>query len=73
MASELLRIVLLRLMRVAVAAHQATRWLTGDPAYETYLRHWHSHHAGQGAQPLSRKAFFQQRTRDKWNGIKRCC
>jgi uncharacterized short protein YbdD (DUF466 family) len=47
--------------------------LNGDAAYDRYLQHWRQQHARQGAQPLSRKAFFAAETQRKWNGIKRCC
>lgn len=45
----------------------------GDAAYQRYLTHWTAHHAHEGGQPLSRKAFFAAETQRKWNGIKRCC
>ncbi len=51
---------------------RALRTLSGDDAYERYLVHWHTHHAGEGA-PLDRKAFFKTELERKWNGIKRCC
>ncbi|MBS3964313.1 MAG: YbdD/YjiX family protein [Methylomonas sp.] len=49
------------------------RRLNGDLAYQSYLAHWHDHHAASGQAPLTRKAFFAEETRRKWNGIKRCC
>lgn len=59
------------------------RRLTGDDAYEQYLKHFaenHSeHHANQTAptedahMPLSREAFFKEWQDKKWKGIKRCC
>jgi uncharacterized short protein YbdD (DUF466 family) len=52
------------------AAAGALRALSGDDAYERYLRH-HSHaHAGE---PLSRRAFYLEREERKWSGVSRCC
>jgi uncharacterized short protein YbdD (DUF466 family) len=48
------------------------RTVTGDDAYERYLAHWRTQHAGEGS-PLDRKAFFRSELERKWNGIKRCC
>lgn len=48
-------------------------YLNGEAAYRRYLSHWQKHHAHQGGQALSRKAFFAAETQRKWNGIKRCC
>jgi uncharacterized short protein YbdD (DUF466 family) len=48
---------------------QLLRELTGDAAYEHYLReHTCSTHA-----PLSRREFYIQRQNRKWSGIQRCC
>lgn len=52
---------------------QCWRRLNGDVAYERYLQHWCKHHVGEGAEPLSRKAFFAAETQRKWSGVKRCC
>ncbi len=54
------------------------RRLTGDDAYEQYLKHFAEHHAGQNeptddTAPLSREAFFKEWQDKKWKGIKRCC
>jgi uncharacterized short protein YbdD (DUF466 family) len=62
------------------------RRLTGDDAYEQYLRHFaenHSEHradpsdsaasAEDAHMPLSREAFFKEWQDKKWKGIKRCC
>ncbi len=48
------------------------RHLSGDDAYERYLQHWRTHHAGEAA-PLDRKAFFRTEQDRKWSGIRRCC
>jgi uncharacterized short protein YbdD (DUF466 family) len=47
------------------------RRLSGDDAYERYLRQ-HAEH-GHQEKPLSRKAFFKQWQDNKWKGVKRCC
>jgi len=59
------------------------RRLTGDDAYEQYLKHFAENHAvhrvNQTDQaedtpvPLSREAFFKEWQDKKWKGIKRCC
>jgi uncharacterized short protein YbdD (DUF466 family) len=45
----------------------------GEAAYQRYLHHWQQQHADVGGRPLSRKAFFAEETRRKWNGVRRCC
>ena len=54
---------------------QNLRQLSGDDAYERYLRHHAEFHASTvDAQPaLSRQAFFKLWQDEKWKGIKRCC
>ncbi len=47
------------------------RRLSGDDAYECYLKHQREHH--QDVPPLSKAAFFREWQDEKWNGIKRCC
>jgi uncharacterized short protein YbdD (DUF466 family) len=47
------------------------RRLSGDDAYERYLRHHAEHHTGEP--PLSRVVFFRQWQDHKWKGVKRCC
>jgi uncharacterized short protein YbdD (DUF466 family) len=59
------------------------RRLTGDDAYEQYLKHFaenHSEHRADSAAPaedalipLTREAFFKEWQDKKWKGIKRCC
>jgi uncharacterized short protein YbdD (DUF466 family) len=59
------------------------RRLTGDDAYEQYLKHFaenHSEHLADSADvakdeltPLTREAFFKEWQDKKWKGIKRCC
>lgn len=48
------------------------RHLSGDDAYERYLKHWHARHAGEGS-PLDRKHFYKAELERKWQGIRRCC
>lgn len=56
---------------------QSIRQLSGDDAYERYLKHYVEHHAESGAENavplLSREEFFKQWQDGKWKGIKRCC
>lgn len=51
------------------------RRLSGDDAYEQYLKHHAEFHASSVDAPavLSRKAFFEYWQKSKWEGIKRCC
>ncbi|MDD5266496.1 MAG: CstA-like transporter-associated (seleno)protein [Methylococcales bacterium] len=53
------------------------RRLSGDDAYEQYLKHYARYHqADEGHechQPLTKADFFKQWQNEKWNGIKRCC
>lgn len=51
---------------------QAVRQLSGDDAYERYLKHHAQHHALED-EPLSKQAFFKQWQDAKWHGVKRCC
>lgn len=57
---------------------QSIRQLSGDDAYERYLKHYAEHHAGserpENMPPLlSREEFFKQWQDGKWKGVKRCC
>ena len=51
------------------------RQLSGDDAYERYLKHHAAFHANTvDARPaLSRKAFFALMQDENWKGVKRCC
>lgn len=51
---------------------QGVRRVSGDDAYEQYLKHYAVHHSGEG-EPLSRADFFKAWQEKKWTGIKRCC
>ena len=56
---------------------QMLRRLSGDDAYEQYLKHYALHHQTADGHachpPLSKAEFFKQWQDEKWNGIKRCC
>ena len=59
---------------------QMVRRLSGDDAYEQYLKHYEEHHQGDDAVAdqttetmLSREEFFKQWQDKKWKGVKRCC
>lgn len=58
-------------MRSRIAAFwRALRQLTGDDAYDRYVRA----HSPQCQHPvLSRRAFYAQREQSKWSSIQRCC
>ena len=53
------------------------RELSGDDAYERYLKNFHKLHAHDEQHacdtPLSKAEFFKQWQDEKWQGIKRCC
>jgi len=53
------------------------RRLSGDDAYEQYLKHYARQHQTSATHechpPLSKADFFKQWQNEKWNGIKRCC
>jgi len=51
------------------------RELSGEDAYERYLKHHATFHANSvDVKPaLARKAFFELMQDDKWKGVKRCC
>ena len=51
------------------------RELTGDDAYERYLKHHAEFHkTSVDASPaLTRKAFFILMQDKKWQGVNRCC
>lgn len=47
------------------------RRVSGDDAYERYLRHHAEAHPRETA--LGRKEFFRREQERKWNGVRRCC
>jgi uncharacterized short protein YbdD (DUF466 family) len=54
---------------------RGVRQLSGDDAYERYLKHHAEFHAisVDAPPPLSRKEFFQRWQDSQWKGTKRCC
>jgi uncharacterized short protein YbdD (DUF466 family) len=50
---------------------EVIRQLSGDDAYERYLRHHARAHPDEP--PLSRTVFFRREQDRKWNGVRRCC
>lgn len=53
---------------------QGVRQLSGDDAYERYLRHYVQCHQNEIGEPPLRKAeFFKQWQDRQWRGINRCC
>ncbi len=47
------------------------RQISGDDAYERYLKHHAEAHPGEP--PLACKDFYQRELERKWSGVKRCC
>ena len=59
---------------------RGVRRLSGDDAYEQYLKHYDEYHSAEHhpsdepvEPPLSKEAFFKQWQDNKWKGVKRCC
>ncbi len=67
------------MLRKVKAFWRIMRRLSGDDAYEQYLRRYALHHQTEAAHeheyhaPLSKADFFKQWQDEKWNGVKRCC
>jgi len=57
--------------RWLAAGWRYLRAVSGDDAYERYLAHHSTEHPDRP--PLTRKAFFAERQRQKWTGVTRCC
>ena len=55
----------------AACVWRGLRTASGDDAYERYRAHQAARHAGEPA--LSRRAFYEDTQRRKWNGVSRCC
>ncbi len=63
-------------MKTLHSAWKILRRLSGDDAYERYLKHFAEHQPDYihiCEKPLTKKAFFKQWQDEKWNGVKRCC
>lgn len=54
---------------------QGARQLSGDDAYEQYLKHHAAFHASavDAPPPLSRRDFFKLWQESQWKAVKRCC
>jgi uncharacterized short protein YbdD (DUF466 family) len=50
---------------------QWIRSVSGDDAYDLYLKH-HAH-AHPGSPPLTRRAFYDEQQARKWSSVNRCC
>jgi len=63
------------MLKRASTLWQNIRQLSGDDAYERYLKHYVEHCAAQEnlEPPLSREAYFKQWQDNKWKGTRRCC
>ena len=58
-------------LRWFAAGWSYLRTVSGDNAYERYLAHHATAHAGEP--PMSRKDHFTEMQRRKWSGVSRCC
>ena len=58
-------------LRWFAAGWSYLRTVSGDDAYERYLAHRATAHAG--GPPMSRKDYFTEMQRRKWSGVSRCC
>ena len=58
-------------IRLPGAVWRYLREVSGDDAYERYLAHHASRHAGET--PMTPKEYFAERQRQKWSGVTRCC
>ena len=47
------------------------RRVSGDDAYERYLRHHATAHPGEPS--LDRRAFYLREQERKWSGVRCCC
>ncbi len=59
------------LRNIAAGMWRYLRQVTGDDAYERYVAHHRSAHAGEV--PLDRREYFKRRQDQKWSGVTRCC
>ena len=59
------------MVRWIAAVWRYLRAVSGDDAYERYLVHHAAHHAAEPV--VTRKDFFNDRQRQKWMGVSRCC
>ncbi len=60
-----------RVQAMATGGWSLLRRLSGDDAYERYLKHMRSSHAS--TLPLSAQEFLRQQQEQKWSRISRCC
>ncbi len=62
---------LIKLKQRCSSVWSVLRELSGDDAYERYLKHHAISHPLET--PLERAAFFKAEQRRKWEGVRRCC
>ncbi len=60
-----------RVQVMATGGWSLLRRLSGDDAYDRYLKHMQLSHAS--TPPLSAQEFLRQQTEQKWSRISRCC
>lgn len=73
--SSMLKIMLKKLQHCWHSIWPMVRQLSGDDAYDRYLKHHGQfHETALDAKPaLSRKAFFALMQDAQWKDVKRCC
>jgi uncharacterized short protein YbdD (DUF466 family) len=49
------------------------RNISGDDAYEVYLKHYKDCEKNKKNKLLSRQEFYVRKLEEKWSGINRCC
>jgi uncharacterized short protein YbdD (DUF466 family) len=63
-----------RTRKTLVAVWWWLRQMSGDAAYENYLRAARANSgAGSAEQPLSREEFYVDALRRRYSGVSRCC
>ena len=51
----------------------AIRTISGDDAYDIYLKHHQSCEKHQKKEPMTRQQYYLKKLEEKWSGINRCC
>jgi uncharacterized short protein YbdD (DUF466 family) len=57
--------------RYFIGALEFVRRISGDDAYERYVKHHKQQHANISL--MNRRDFYLAEQQRKWTGIKRCC
>jgi uncharacterized short protein YbdD (DUF466 family) len=59
------------LNKINAALQLVKSHLNGEFVYQKYLNHFQKNHPTK--KPLDKKTFLQDRQKNKWHGINRCC